>query len=76
MAEYLEFLKFYFNQIKAKHPNWSAKFISKIVKWSRKKLKIDESASKEDRKAPINKKRMSGKMAFRRAYSYSKFKAT
>jgi hypothetical protein len=70
-TEYLKFFKFYYDKLSSEHKRWNANQISTIIKllW-KKKLTTDKKASRSIR-APASKRRVSGRMAFRRAYNYT-----
>jgi hypothetical protein len=71
-TEYLKFFKFYYDKLTEEHPRWSANQISTIIKllW-KKKLTTDKMTARGGPKAPRQGRRMSGRMAFRRAHGYS-----
>jgi hypothetical protein len=70
-TEYLKFFKFYYEKLSAEHKRWTANQISTIIKllW-KKKLTTDKTASRSIR-APVSRRKISGRMAFRRAYNYT-----
>ena len=71
-TEYLKFFKFYYEKLSSEHKRWNANQISTIIKllW-KKKLATDKKASRSIRAPPVSKRRVSGRMAFRRAYNYT-----
>ncbi len=71
-TEYLKFFKFYYDKLTSEHPRWSANQISTIIKllW-KKKLATDKTAARGGPKAPRMGRKLSGRMAFRRALGYS-----
>jgi hypothetical protein len=71
-TEYLKFFKFYYQKLTLEHPRWSASQISTIIKllW-KKKIVSEKTKTKSSIRAPRERKRISGRMAFKRAYGYS-----
>ena len=75
-TEYLKFFKFYYDKLSVEHRRWSASQISTIIKllW-KKKLATDKAAVKASLRAPISRKKKSGRMTFRKNYGYSGIEA-
>mgnify|MGYP000850320143 CR=1 FL=1 len=75
-TEYLKFFKFYYDKLSGEHTRWSSSQITTIIKllW-KKKLVTDKAASKASLRAPREKRKISGRMAFRRSFSYSGIEA-
>jgi hypothetical protein len=75
-TEYLKFFKFYFDKLSFEHRRWSANQISTIIKllW-KKKLATDKATARASLRAPISRKKISGRMAFKRNYNYSGIEA-
>ena len=71
-TEYLKFFKFYYDKLTVEHPRWSANQISTIIKllW-KKKIAGEKRAAKIGLREPRERKSISGRMAFRKAYGYS-----
>lgn len=70
-TEYLKFFKFYYEKLSSEHKRWTANQISTIIKllW-KKKLATDKTAAKASMRTPIQRRRISGRMAFRKNYGY------
>jgi hypothetical protein len=71
-TEYLKFFKFYYEKLSLEHKRWNANQISTIIKllW-KKKLTTDKFIAKGGLKTPRIGRKLSGRMAFRRAFGYS-----
>lgn len=71
-TEYLKFFKFYYEKLSKEHPRWTANQISTIIKllW-KKKQNTDKSNAKALLRAPKERRRVSGRMAFRRSFNYT-----
>jgi hypothetical protein len=67
----LKFFKFYYDKLSGEHTRWSSNQITTIIKllW-KKKLVTDKRTSKGSLRTPVQRRRLSGRMAFRRAYGY------
>lgn len=71
-TEYLKFFKFYYDKLTVEHPRWSANQISTIIKLLWKKKSAGERRSTQAlSREPRERKNISGRMAFRKAYGYS-----
>jgi len=71
-TEYLKFFKFYYDKLTVEHPRWSANQISTIIKLLWKKKSTGERRSTQaSSREPRERKNISGRMAFRKAYGYS-----
>ena len=72
----MKFFKFYYDKLSVEHRRWSASQISTIIKllW-KKKLATDKAAVKASLRAPISRKKKSGRMTFRKNYGYSGIEA-
>ncbi len=68
----MKFFKFYYDKLSSEHKRWNANQISTIIKllW-KKKLTTDKAIAKGGLKAPRMGRRLSGRMAFRKAHGYS-----
>ena len=75
-TEYLKFFKFYYDKLTREHPRWSASQISTIIKllW-KKKLTTDKTAAKTSSRVLRPGRKISGRLAFRRANGYSGMEA-
>jgi hypothetical protein len=71
-TEYLKFFKFYYDKLTVEHPRWSASQISTIIKllW-KKKLTTDKTSARSSLRTPRAGRRISGRLAFRRAHGYN-----
>lgn len=71
-TEYLKFFKFYYDKLSKEHLRWSANQISTIIKllWKRK-LVTDKASAKALLRTPKERRRISGRMAFRKTYNYT-----
>ncbi len=71
-TDYLKFFKFYYEKLSKEHPRWLASQITTIIKllWKKKQI-ADKKAARATLRAPKERKRISGRMAFRRNYNYS-----
>ncbi len=75
-TDYLKFFKFYYDKLSKEHPRWLAGQISTIIKllWKKKQV-TDKHTAKTTLRAPKERRRMSGRMTFRRNYNYSSIEA-
>jgi hypothetical protein len=73
--EYIKFFKFYYERLTVEHPRWSANQITTIIKllW-KKKLTQEKGRSKDSLRTP-RQIRLSGRMAFKKTYTYSSLEA-
>jgi len=68
----LKFFKFYYDKLSTEHARWSSNQITTIIKllWKKKLVTDKRTSTKGSLRAPVQRKRISGRMAFRRAYGY------
>lgn len=71
----MKFFKFYYDKLTVEHPRWSANQISTIIKllW-KKKLTTDKAASRSPLRIRTHR-RVSGRLAFRKAHGYNGIEA-